>query len=162
MFLIQWAKGPLGHKVMASGEVQTFIWVIFQTVIAYLDKEVHNNLLNYKLYDECTSSYNTTGILEIHCTASRGSSKIQRSLGLPNQNKQCQWYKTFGNTKCNLLYIYIGVLGELEILSNHRKERSTIDLTLKVQHWLKIYSAKEKQCPWSMEGRTDQYNAEST
>ena len=77
----------------------------FSDCNSYLDKD-HNNLLNYKLYDECISSYNTTDILEIYCTASRRSSKIQRSLGLPNQNKQCQRYKTFGNTQCNLLYRY--------------------------------------------------------
>lgn len=35
--------------------------------MAYLEREEHNNILNYKLCDEHKSSFDTIGILEIYC-----------------------------------------------------------------------------------------------
>lgn len=55
---------------------QTLIEEIFLTAMAYLEREEHNNILNYKLCDEHKSSFNTMGILEIYCIASRRNSMI--------------------------------------------------------------------------------------
>lgn len=131
-WITQQAKGLSSPKVMGRGKAQTLIWEIFLTVIAYLEKVDHSNLLNYKLCDERKSSFPALDILEIYYTASRRSNKRSRGPWDPQTKiNNANSTRHQGTKKCNLLYTRM--LGKLEKNPfSHTKERATIDLMLKV------------------------------